>query len=223
MSKSASLTSELASMTRMFHAACDALGLISEALGLDPDDGGAEPILDAIAELKGETLTTPSPISDQAAGEPSSANMYVWFAENKGNERDGERFIRAWTGDVERVPGLRKAIGKEPTIYRSTAPTTGSAPEIASGPCLIVKGSGETDLPIVHIVHSIEEARHAVLSLMYSDPADAEDTETLFEEFDDELTDGNYWSIAFEIGGISVERVCLDVALLAASTGGEKS
>jgi len=46
------LTAELASMTRMFHAACADLGAINEALGLDPDDGGAEPIIDAIAELK---------------------------------------------------------------------------------------------------------------------------------------------------------------------------
>jgi len=46
---------ELESATRMFHAACHDLGLINEALGLDPDDGGAEPILDAIAELRGAT------------------------------------------------------------------------------------------------------------------------------------------------------------------------
>jgi hypothetical protein len=46
------LRSELASMTRMFHAACADLGLVNEALGLDPNDGGAEPILDAIEELK---------------------------------------------------------------------------------------------------------------------------------------------------------------------------
>jgi hypothetical protein len=45
-------TDDLASMTRMFHAACSALGLINEALGLDPDDGGAEPIIEAINELK---------------------------------------------------------------------------------------------------------------------------------------------------------------------------
>jgi hypothetical protein len=37
---------------RMFIAACEALGLINEKLGLDPDDGGAEPILDAIGELQ---------------------------------------------------------------------------------------------------------------------------------------------------------------------------
>ncbi|WP_310614061.1 hypothetical protein [Limnohabitans sp.] len=43
---------ELAQYKRMFGAACDALGAINEALGLDPDDGGAEPILSAIEELK---------------------------------------------------------------------------------------------------------------------------------------------------------------------------
>lgn len=37
---------------RMFHAACADLGAINEALGLDPDDGGADPILAAIGELK---------------------------------------------------------------------------------------------------------------------------------------------------------------------------
>ncbi len=37
---------------RMFHAACADLGAINEALGLDPDDGGAEPILTAIEGLK---------------------------------------------------------------------------------------------------------------------------------------------------------------------------
>jgi ribA/ribD-fused uncharacterized protein len=42
----------LESMTRMFDAACVDLGLISESLGLDPDDGGAEPILEAITNLK---------------------------------------------------------------------------------------------------------------------------------------------------------------------------
>jgi hypothetical protein len=50
----AGASDELASMTRMFNAACADLGAINEALGLDPDDGGAEPILDAIAELKAE-------------------------------------------------------------------------------------------------------------------------------------------------------------------------
>ena len=37
---------------RMFQAACEALGAISEELGLDPDEGGADPILEAIHELR---------------------------------------------------------------------------------------------------------------------------------------------------------------------------
>jgi len=37
---------------RMFEAACVALGEIGDALGCDPNDGGAESILDAIEELK---------------------------------------------------------------------------------------------------------------------------------------------------------------------------
>ena len=52
---------ELASMTRMFHAACEALGAIDEELGIDPDEaGGAAPIIEAIRELK-------------AAAQPSNA------------------------------------------------------------------------------------------------------------------------------------------------------
>lgn len=43
---------EMARYKRMFEAACVALGEISDALGIDPNEGGAEPILDAIAELK---------------------------------------------------------------------------------------------------------------------------------------------------------------------------
>lgn len=48
---------------RMFVAACEALGAINEALGLDPDDGGAEPILAAIEELKAQA----APASQEGA------------------------------------------------------------------------------------------------------------------------------------------------------------
>ncbi len=43
---------ELAQYKRMFESACSALGAIGDALGCDPEEGGAEPILAAIAELK---------------------------------------------------------------------------------------------------------------------------------------------------------------------------
>jgi len=43
---------ELAQYKRMFEAACSALAAIGDALGVDPEEGGAEPILAAIADLK---------------------------------------------------------------------------------------------------------------------------------------------------------------------------
>jgi hypothetical protein len=43
---------ELAQYKRMFEAACSALGAIGDALGVDPEEGGAEPILAAIEEIK---------------------------------------------------------------------------------------------------------------------------------------------------------------------------
>lgn len=54
---------ELAAMTRMFQASCDALGAIDEELEIDPDiSGGAEPIIDAIKELKARI---PAPSREQ--------------------------------------------------------------------------------------------------------------------------------------------------------------
>ena len=43
---------ELARYKRMFESACVALGEVSDALGVDPNEGGSDPILAAIAELK---------------------------------------------------------------------------------------------------------------------------------------------------------------------------
>jgi len=55
---------ELEQMTRMFGAACIDLALINEALSLDPDDGGAEPILEAITELRAQVPQW-IPVSEQ--------------------------------------------------------------------------------------------------------------------------------------------------------------
>jgi hypothetical protein len=52
---------ELAQYKQMFRAACSALGEVGEALGCDPNEGGSEPLLAAIAELK---------TSKQEKGEP---------------------------------------------------------------------------------------------------------------------------------------------------------
>ena len=45
---------ELAQYKRMFEAACFALGSIGEALDVDENEGGAEPILAAITELNAQ-------------------------------------------------------------------------------------------------------------------------------------------------------------------------
>jgi len=42
------------SYKRMFEAACSDLGLINEHLGLDPNDGGCDPIIGAIENLEGQ-------------------------------------------------------------------------------------------------------------------------------------------------------------------------
>lgn len=73
---------DAAAMERMFHAACADLGLINEALGLDPDDGGAEPILDAIAELKAlATAPSAAPASEDAVADEPVA----WFVFGNSN------------------------------------------------------------------------------------------------------------------------------------------
>jgi len=43
---------EIERLNRLFFSACADLGRINEHLGLDPDDGGADPIIDAIDEIK---------------------------------------------------------------------------------------------------------------------------------------------------------------------------
>jgi hypothetical protein len=43
---------ELAQYKRMFEAACSALGEVSAALGCDPNEGGSEPLIEAIERLK---------------------------------------------------------------------------------------------------------------------------------------------------------------------------
>lgn len=129
-----------------------------------------------------------------------------------------EYFLKAW--EYAGVGKTIKTVQDSPDTYAAIDVDDLAAilqaatrdDKLVTGECFIVKGSGETDLPVVHIVRDLEGARHAVLSLMYSDPkeADPDEDKGLFADFDDAMADGNYWSIEFEIGGISVERVCLD-------------
>lgn len=65
-------------------------------------------------------MTTDNIMSDTTKDAVPSS-LYVWFADNDGAERPGERFIRAWTYDVSKVDSLRNAIGREPAQFRATA------------------------------------------------------------------------------------------------------
>ncbi|WP_176079361.1 hypothetical protein [Paraburkholderia tropica] len=86
------LEAELASMTRMFHAACADLGAINEALGLDPDDGGAEPIIEAIEELKAQIAALAHSDAVQAPSGwklvPTKATNEMLIALLSGGEAD---------------------------------------------------------------------------------------------------------------------------------------
>jgi hypothetical protein len=109
-----SLTEELASMTRMFHAACADLGAINEALGLDPDDGGAEPILDAIAELKTErdkwvdanfsaSASSPTPSAQEEAVRVPEGCPLVPLKPNDAMQAAGAQAVRIDTTVLNRM------------------------------------------------------------------------------------------------------------------------
>lgn len=110
----------LASMTRMFHAACADLGLINEALGLDPNDGGAEPILDAIEELK------------TAAGQAPAAEAGAWderpladvepivsdWLRKRGTSMDGVSYAAALELAAFVKARASKAAAGEPVAFK---------------------------------------------------------------------------------------------------------
>ena len=67
-------TEREAAYMSMFGAACVDLGLINKALGLDPNDGGAAPILAAIKEMKVAALAKPVQSAEQ--GDAKDAERY---------------------------------------------------------------------------------------------------------------------------------------------------
>ena len=78
-------TTGMASMARMFHAACADLGLINEALGLDPNDGGAEPILSAIEEMRAALPPPAAPALSDAAT-PQDVIMFEVVSERAAQD-----------------------------------------------------------------------------------------------------------------------------------------
>ncbi|TCK87315.1 Lar family restriction alleviation protein [Paraburkholderia sp. BL9I2N2] len=66
--------------------------------------------------------------SAQATVGAVDPDLYVWFADPKPvYGSDGERFIRAWTSDADKVADLRDAIGKEPARYFAAPTAQGGA------------------------------------------------------------------------------------------------
>jgi hypothetical protein len=80
----AALKKERDRFERMFNAACVDLGLVNEALDLDPDDGGAEPILEAIAELKSKIPAQAEQVEAVRAAYEQAADLCVALVEKHG-------------------------------------------------------------------------------------------------------------------------------------------
>jgi hypothetical protein len=85
---------------RMFEAACVALGEIGDALGCDPNEGGSEPILDAIEALKEAAevtvLTVESAHAMGAKGAtPTESERELFEAWMRGH---GWGYSDTWTG-----------------------------------------------------------------------------------------------------------------------------
>jgi len=78
----------------------------------------------------------------------------------------------------------------------------------------IVIGYGESDIPVSNLVESDAELLDAILSCIYSNPADVADDERA--EYQQTIDDPDEWcrgdgrnklEITFEIGGIDVWRI----------------
>jgi hypothetical protein len=111
---------------RMFVAACEALGAINQALGLDPDDGGAEPILAAIEELKAQAApAAPEQVSDavKRAG-AKMANTMFNLAQRAGDMIDGDlaakfdEMRKEWDSAIRLAAPSAAQVQAQPTAYR---------------------------------------------------------------------------------------------------------
>ena len=99
---------------RMFEAACVDLGRINEALGLDPDDGGADPILDAIEELR---ATPALPATEPAHAAVGLTDALRYLIEAIEYTPLGIRQIKA----LERARAAIKTEGEIPATEDSSA------------------------------------------------------------------------------------------------------
>jgi len=87
----------------------------------------------------------------------------------------------------------------------------------------LVMGYGETPLPEIELVSTLDEAFNAVARMIYGDPSPSELLEARadFYDFEERVRDGLEWHAEFEIGGIHAWKVCVPddlVSALAAQT-----
>jgi len=99
---------------RMFMAACADLGLVNEALGLDPDDGGADPILDAIEELKQARHAHPEGEAPQADLEQLNGGMHDSIFVKVWGDAGGGDAGRRKLADYAYALGKRASISLSP-------------------------------------------------------------------------------------------------------------
>ncbi|MFM0210401.1 hypothetical protein PQQ96_23650 [Paraburkholderia sediminicola] len=74
----------------------------------------------------------------------------------------------------------------------------------------LVMGYGETPLPEIELVSTLDEAFNAVARMVYGDPSPSELLEARadFCDFEERVRDGFEWHAEFEIGGIRAWKVC---------------
>ena len=103
---------------RMFHAACADLGAINEALGLDPDDGGAEPILEAIGALRASNGQAPYGAAQMVPlSVARDAVDHVALHNSSTREREAIAMLRAAVVDTRPAATAQAApaAAKEPS------------------------------------------------------------------------------------------------------------
>lgn len=113
----------------MFEAACVALGEIGDALGCDPNEGGSEPILDAIEELRSKLAAREADILDLSAQfraklDPLQAKLSKLEGQEPVMVYEGRCIIDCGDGGHQNVTML-KMIAAGSKLYAAA----GAAPE----------------------------------------------------------------------------------------------
>lgn len=82
----------------------------------------------------------------------------------------------------------------------------------------LVMGYGETPLPEIELVSTLDEAFNAVARMVYGDPSPSQLLEARadFSDFEERVRGGFEWQAEFEIGGIRAWKVCVPADVITA-------